>query len=157
MSQSKTLKVGTVKFSDIETPKTIEEFRANLKRYFMSYGRDQLYVYCPIKGTFGVPYDEIESLSDLYSKSFDPHITPFVGYSSDDLKEFMDKTLQVFSSEGFFADPKTKAIVWDSEKLSRSELFDLPLKWFSIDNQVLREFYVQSLGDFSGYVLEEVA
>ena len=139
------------------TPKTVEEFRANLKRYFMSYGGDQLYVYCPIKGTFGVPYEEIESLSDLYSKSSKPHIAPLVDYSSSDVREFMEKTHQYLSSYGFFADPETKVRIWDFEKLSRSDLFDLPLSWFTIDNQILREFYVQTLGDFSGYVLSEVA
>ena len=151
MSKLKKQKVALVKFADIETPKTVEEFRANLKRFFMSFGDDCLYVRCPINGTFGVPFEEIESLDDLYSKTGLPMITPFVDYSNANLKRFMKSKGTPFSAWGFFADEKTNVRIWDSEKLSRSDLFDLPLKWFQIDNQILREFYVKVLGDFSGY------
>ena len=151
MSKLKKQKVALVKFADIETPKTVEEFRANLKRFFMSFGDDCLYVKCSINGTFGVPFEEINSLGDLYSKTGLLQIIPLVGYSNADLKRFMKSRGTPFSAWGFFADEKNNVRIWDWEKLSRSDLFDLPLKWNHIENQILREFLVKVLGDFSGY------
>ena len=38
---------------------------------------------------------------------------------------------------------------------------EVEVMWYGIDNQILREFYIKTLGDFSGYEvidnLEEVA
>jgi hypothetical protein len=158
MTNLKMLKVETVKYADITAPKKVEEFRENLKRFFMSYGDDALYVKTRLGECIGVPYTELNSISDLYAKcGWGASITPLVHYSMDDVAEFMERTGQYRSCDGFFpdADAKSKLKIWDGTKLQRTQLFDLPLSWFSIDNQILAEFLIHVLGAFSGYEVNE--
>ena len=93
MTNLKMLKVETVKYADITTPKKVEEFRENLKRFFMSYGDDALYVKTRLGECVGVPYTELNLISDLYAKcGWGASITPLVYYSMDDVAEFMERT-----------------------------------------------------------------
>lgn len=133
----------------IKTPTTLKEFRENLKKYYWSMGGEGLYVqqhHSPVK------YDKIKSLSDLYeivrkrgdSTMVTPWICPKVNLKKD-VMEFMKETDQVFSSQGYFQNEDHFEIVEDQFKQKDP-------KWVGIDNQIYREFYMMTLGEFSGYV-----
>jgi hypothetical protein len=117
----------TISLKDVKTPKTVEEFRENLRKYYMCLG-DDLYV----QQLNNVKIDELNSLSDLYDLHPDPMITPQVYWNTD-----MDnKNYTLFDSM--------------KEYLN----YGHP-RWVSLDNKLLREFYVKTLGDFSGYVTDK--
>ena len=117
----------TISLNDVKTPKTVEEFRENLRKYYMCLG-DDLYV----QQLNNVKIDELNSLSDLYDLHPDPMITPQVYWNTD-----MDnKNYTLFDSM--------------KEYLN----YGHP-RWVSLDNKLLREFYVKTLGDFSGYVTDK--
>ena len=117
----------TISLKDVKTPKTVEEFRENLRKYYMCLG-DDLYV----QQLNNVKIDELNSLSDLYDLHPDPMITSQVYWNTD-----MDnKNYTLFDSM--------------KEYLN----YGHP-RWVSLDNKLLREFYVKTLGDFSGYVTDK--
>ena len=119
--------VETISLNDVKTPKTVEEFRENLRKYYMCLG-DDLFV----QQLNNVKIDELNSLSDLYDLHPDPMITPQVYWNTD-----MDnKNYTLFDSM--------------KEYLN----YGHP-RWVSLDNKLLREFYVKTLGDFSGYVTDK--
>ena len=135
----------TISLKDVKTPKTVEEFRENLRKYYMCLG-DDLYV----QQLNNVKIDELNSLSDLYDLHHEPMICPNVDWNMDDVHNHMDKTGQIMSCNGFFDDDKNYTLYESQMDHSR---YGNP-SWFKIDNQILREFYVKTLGDFSGYVSE---
>ena len=142
-----------VKLSEIKTPTTLEEFRDNLKKYFAGWGEDELYVKPSVGNAYGIKYKDINSLEDIYKITGDhsPSITPLIEYKVDELKKHMQKTNQTFSSNGFFHD--------DYEVFENTATILMQLEnpaWFTLDNQIIREFYVKVLGDFSGYVYSKV-
>ena len=140
----------------IKTPTTVEEFHANLKKYFFGCGDDALYVKPKDDIAIGVPYKDLTSLDDLYkiTGSFAPFITPLIDFDMGEVKEHMDKTGQVFSSNGFFTDDYPVYDKGDDYKVQYE--VENP-QWFAIDNQILCEFFVKVLGEFSGYTLESVS
>ena len=146
------MKVKTINLKDVKTPKTVEEFRENLRKYYMCLGKDpknldELY----IRGEHRVKIDELNSLSDLYGLHPEPMICPKVDWNMDDVHNHMDKTGQIMSCNGFFDDEKNYTLY--ESQMDHSKHGN-PM-WFKIDNQILREFFVKTLGDFSGYVTKE--
>ena len=144
----------TISLNDVKTPKTVEEFRENLRKYYKCLGnpkkKDELFVQQHILIN-RVKIDELNSLSDLYDLHQDPMICPNVDWNMDDVEKHMDKTGQHLSSHGFFDDEKNYTL-YESQK----DYTDYGrLTWVKIDNQVLREFYVKTLGDLSGYVTDK--
>jgi len=148
-----------VRLSDIKTPKTVEEFRHNLKTYFAGIGEDALYVKTQNAPADGIPYDSISSLDDIYKLTgtgwcgdgSSPMITPLIDYDSNEVSEYMMKNAKISDSWGFFGDDYQ---VYVSHPTVLSDI-ETP-NWFRLDNQILREFYVKVLGEFSGYeVLEQ--
>jgi hypothetical protein len=139
----------------IKTPTSVEEFRANLKKYFYGYGQDALYVK-PIGGiAIGVPYEDLTSIDDLYkiTGSLSLAISPLIDFDTNDVLKHMQATGQHFSSIGFFSDDYpvySKENDWEVQQEIENP------QWFSIDNQILCEFLVKVLGDFSGYTLDPV-
>lgn len=136
---------------NIETPQTVEEFRNNLKKYFVCIGDndDELYVQNCDNDSINV--NELNSLTDLYQRcnteQFNPMISPKVNPKKD-FKEFMNETNQIFSLNGYFEDEKNYEIIEDKNTF----LMDYEPKWVGLDNQIYREFFVKTLGEFSGYV-----
>ena len=60
-----------VKFNDIKTPTTVEGFRDNLVKYYLTEGgsRDLM-----IMGLRGIPVENLNSLNDLYKEIHEPNI-----------------------------------------------------------------------------------
>ena len=131
---------------NIKTPTTVEEFRNNLKKYYLCVG-DELVM----KNEKSVPIDEISSLSDLYDKveGFDVWIVPQIILKKD-IIDYMEENNLSWGVEGYFDDENNFEVFDD-----QSELIGKDGKWYKIDNQILRDFYYFSLGEFSGYKLNE--
>jgi len=156
-----TKNVNNVRFEDIETPTTVEEFRKNLKRYYVSFqGQDALYVKAG-DDSFPIPYSKISSLDDLYGLTKtgfgygggSPSIVPLALYDSNSLYAFMDRTGQYSSCDGFWSDPNSDIKVFNRLKINPKKWMKMmeKLVWVTLDNQIYREFYTKSLGRFSDY------
>ena len=148
---------------DIETPKTVEEFRKNLKRFFITSekyglhvmrGSTTLEVLQGQKGdesTLYIPLDEISSFSDIYrltktgfyGDGRSPNIVP-ISHHHELPKFIHDNDI---------------SLVKMTEVSNEDEIDDMlerpleyPLSWYSLDNQILRILYSKILGEFSGYI-----
>ena len=141
----------TVSLNDVKTPKTVVEFRENLRKYYMCLGTpkkvDELYV----QQVNNVKIDELNSLNDLYGLHPEPQITPMVDWDKKDVRKHMDKTNQIMSSHGFWDDEKNYTLYE-----SQMDFIDnVHPSWVKIDNQILRGFFIKTLGDFSGYITDK--
>ena len=145
----------TIILSDVKTPTTVKEFRENLSRFFLKdSGTNNLMV----MGETSIPIDEISSFEDIYTitgsgfggDGSSPSITPTVDFSMDTVTEFMVRTGQFLSSNGYF-DDEDNFTLYDNQMnfVENSK----NVSWYSLDNQILRDFYTKVLGDFSGYAL----
>ena len=132
---------NTVKFKDIETPTTVEGFRKNLMKYYVCHGRKLV-----VQGDL-VSVDDLECLDDLYKITPQPMITPLVYYDRDDVRKHMMKPNHFLSFEGLFEEDEFATIYENQQDFINS---GIP-SWVKIDNQILREFFWKTLGDFSGY------
>ena len=154
----------------IKTPKTVEEFRENLMKYYVCVSRGdmndtQLYIQeCEID------INKIESFSDVYkilgmgfhgkNRNFNggssPHILPRV-IMKKDIEEYMNETGQYLSCRGYFYDENNFSL-HQCNKETYVEDHNHFMKngmdytgWVTLDNQIWREFYWITLGVFSGY------
>ena len=151
----------TTTVGQIKTPKTVNEFRQNLKRYFYGCGKNALYVK-PANGVArAIPIASISSLNDIYrltgsgfgGDGSSPCIIPLINFDMDEVADYMDANELYFNAWGFFGDEYK---VYNKEKSSKVQRKVKNPQWFSLDNQILREFYVKVLGEFAGYsVLEQ--
>ena len=132
---------NSLKIEDIKTPRMVTEFRDNLRKYYCCQGNHLLML------GKQVLVDDLKSLSDLYRIDSRPHITPLVDFNMDDVKDYMTKSGQLFSFDGFFEKTEKYTIYKSIEDYLE---YGNP-SWFSVDNKILREFYVKTLGGFSGY------
>ena len=139
----------------IKTPKTVEEFRENLKNYFFGIGEDYLYVLTDKDGAQEIPYTSITSLEDIYELTgtgfsgdgTSPSIVPLIDF---DMKEVAASMRS--NREGFFG--SDYKVYTKEQSLSAQQKVESP-KWFRLDNKILRGFYAKVLGDFSGYEVNE--
>ena len=131
-------------FKDIKTPETLEEFHENLRKYYVC-PRGFLYVQNYLDE---IPVESLKSLSDLYERCPEdtPQIIPKVVWDIEDVGKHMNETGQHLSCDGFFDNE-------DNFKIYEDQNFMMSHKssWVTIDNQILREFYIKTLGEFSGY------
>ena len=135
---------GTIKFKEIETPTKVEGFRENLRNYYLSCGNNKIYV----RDFDGVEIDDLNGLDDLYEITSEPWICPFVSWKMDDVSTFMNQTGQFMSANGFFDEDMYSTVYTDQKMFLEKE----QPQWVKIDNQIVREFFMKTLGDFSGYV-----
>ena len=129
--------------------KTVNDFRSNLKKYYLNYGDNQLYVKPKNGQSFGINFSELSSLTDLYNmmKGFgSPTIVPKVILKKD-FEEFMIETNQIFSFNGYFDNDENFEII----ESTKEYLEKCNPNWIGIDNQIYREFFYLTLGEYSGY------
>ena len=133
---------------NIKTPQTVEEFRNNLRKYFVCIGDNDDELYVQNCDDYSIHINELNSFDDLYQRShnFNPMILPKVNPKKD-FKEFMTETIQMFSLNGYFMDENNYEIIEDKN----SFLKDYDPRWVGLDNKIYREFYYLTLGSFSGY------
>ncbi|MDG1954739.1 MAG: hypothetical protein P8I51_07595, partial [Polaribacter sp.] len=128
----------------IQTPQNVEEFRNNLKKYFVCIGDNDDELYVQNCDTDRINVNELNSLTDLYQRRsgmINPTLSPKVNPKKD-FKEFMNETNQIFSLNGYFDDENNYEIIEDR----RTFLSDYEPKWVGLDNQIYREFYYLTLG-----------
>ena len=141
----------------IKTPKDVREFRENLKKYYMvhpintevlNYGVNvedldinNLYLFVNTDtDDYDIPLMDISNLDDLYEIcEGEPMITP---------KMDMDN---LFFNEELSNENNFKIYETQEEFLTEGEP-----RWYSLSSQLVRQFYMMTLGDFSGYVYEEM-
>ena len=131
-------------FKDIKTPKTLEGFHENLRKYYVC-PRDFIYV---MNHLDKIKVESLESLSDLYERCPEqtPQICPKVIWDMKDVEKHMNETGQSSSCDGFF-DNEDNSKIYEDPNFMMSHRSS----WVTIDNQIMREFYVKTLGEFSGY------
>ena len=142
---AKTIRKTVVTFSDVKTPTTVEEFRENLSRFFVKDGGTNNLM---VMNKNSIPIDEISSFDDIYTitktgfggDGSSPSITPTIDFSMDDWSYF-----DFFDNEDNFT-------LYDNQNdfIQNSD----NVKWYTLDNQILRVFYSKVLGEFSGYSLD---
>ena len=150
----------------IKTPKSVEEFRRNLGKYFWTEGHPtrrgvgggkRLYVCSKSGKTDFIDIDEISSFSDIYKLTnsgfggdlTSPQICPTFDREVE-FSDYMRDTNQYISCSGYF-DDEDNYILFDNQYDQTNPC------WYSLDNQITREFYMMTLGEFCdyGYVDEE--
>jgi hypothetical protein len=141
----------TIKYEEIKTPTTVEEFRTNLKKYFVCVGDDrEILMVRNNKG--GIRVDELESFSDLYKQDVEM-ISPTISF--DAKKITRDEILQNMDQRDFtsvLSDEKRFPIYEMENADDVQEYISTKVpRWVTMDNQILRCFYAKTLGDFSGY------
>jgi len=135
---------------NITTPKTVEGFRKNLKKYFVCIGENNEELYTQM-GSHKI--SELNSLPDLYNYPIEdgsPKISIKVNPIKD-FKEYMLETNQFISMNGYFENEDNFEII-ESQNDFLSNYNPL---WIGINNKLYREFLFMTLGEFSGYSLVE--
>jgi hypothetical protein len=105
--------------------------------------------------SFPIPYSQISSFDDIYKltktgfgfRGGSPSIIPLVDFSRSMFDKFVKKNGMSLMYYRFFMSGKVKIYTNQDSFLSKSK----NQQWHSLDNQVMREFYFTTLGQFSGY------
>ena len=154
----------------ILTPKTIDQFRENLMKYYMTQVVDGKLHLCVDGILKGVKIDTLESLTDLYKIHMDlglnrtPAISPKIHLKLNFDDWFNSEKLKTNGWwEPSFWEDENNFIIVESQNdwLMKKYKFQFGSKkgmksscnWYSLDNKILRDFYVMTLGYFSGYEL----
>ena len=154
----------------ISTPKTVEQFRENLKKYDMTQVVDGKLHICVDIIMNGIEIDTLESITDLYKICRDlglretPAITPKIHLKLDFDDWFNSEKLRTTGWwKPCFWEDENNFIIVESQNdwFIKNYKFQFGSKkgkkstcnWYSLDNQILRDFYIMTLGDFSGYEL----
>jgi hypothetical protein len=147
----------------IKTPKSVNEYRKNLKKYYITipieYDKNTDRKDVPIEGLYlyvrekEIPLTDIDSFSDIYKitktgfsgNGSSPNIIPMITPRKE-VMEYMRETDQLFSTDGYFYDESNFTIWEDVDEFRK----DGNPMWYSLDNQWLREFYMITLGEYGG-------
>ena len=133
-------------------PSSVDEFRARLKQYFVVVvdGDGEEYLYVRDMPFNGIPLASLEGFADLYKlcgagwsgDGSSPEIAPLADLEKDPFAYMFGGWKE--GDPSFFQDPDNFTL--------RSKMMDMdkPI-WVSLDNQVWREYFITTLGDFSGY------
>ena len=151
-----------IKYNDIKTPTTVEEFRENLKKYFICTGDDWSNRNTLMVMGSDVKINELNSLEDLYkgwdARPYKPSIAPYVDFDMKSITEL--ETIENMFSRNFESVMKDESRfkIYDIDtNLNHSEFMSkVDCMWYGIDNQIFRQFYIKTLGDFSGYISNEI-
>jgi len=163
----------------IKTPTSVDEFRENLRKYYLTIphptkgvdygkkrgitmgGRNDYPIDCyslNVKETGGLMIKDLSSFSDIYKNTetgfrgdgTSPSICPLLTFNKD-VGDYMGEKKQ-WTSDGYFEDESNYKI-WTNDE--NNFLSDGDCKWFTLDNQWLRDYYMMTLGEYSGYDYEE--
>lgn len=135
----------------IKQPTTVEEFRENLKKYYITHGNDLF-----IMNGLSIPLEKISNFDDiykitktgLYGLGDSPSISPKV-LMKKDIDDWMVETNQLFSFNNYFLKEENYEIIEEQDEFIKRG----NPTWWSLDNQIMREFYIITLGDYCGYVM----
>ena len=153
----------TIKYDEIKTPETVQEFRTNLKKFFCCTGnnRNELYLQ---EDPHYLDVNSLKSVSDLYDLKYKntrtPRIVPMIDFDTSSLTadESSQGVLGRRDFSNVFKD-ENRCKIYEINNDSEHDEYIQSHKpnWYAIDNQILRSFYIKTLGDFSGYVRSKVS
>lgn len=154
ISQNKKMKKETVKslssikqvsWTSIEEPQTVEKFRENLKKYFMTVLDPKTKTTYLVTREMHIDIERISKMDDIYE---------------------ITKTGWCGSGRPFHISPLFETSFMDGERCFETITTNYPqiidelkrvkfvLKWVGMDNQIYRKYFVKTLGNFSGYSSE---
>lgn len=163
-----------IKINEIKTPKNVEEFRANLKKYFLTDTTGN----CLLTLGYNIPFNKINSISGLYGLSYTkaPVLVPMINRScgesvfmnEDDLwgidsgnstfkkKIDIDKIENEGSYEKLFMRDfeqwHSKEEYFEDENsnnfFDRNDYLKTNWEWVSIEDETLVKFYKIVFGKF---------
>ena len=148
----------TIKYEDIKTATTVAEFRENLKKYFLittdTANNAELVVRSNDKQRIEI--DKLNTLSDLFNLGV-THIVPTIAINTDQItQQEIIKNMFTRDFSSVLNDSSRFPIYEMNNHKDRSDFLDcVDVMFYSVDNQILRSFYVKTLGKFSGYVSSE--
>jgi len=143
----------TIKYEDIKTATTVDEFRENLRKYFVT-ANDTNELVC---GDYKVAHiNDLNSMSDLYDLGIS-HITPTIKLNVKDITqpEIIKNMLSRDFTSVLQDDSRFPIYEIESDEDGSEYVEKHDPMFYSLDNQILRSFYIKTLGDFSGYVTKE--
>ena len=151
-----------IKYEDIKTPKTVEEFRENLKKYFICTGDDWSNRNTLMVMGSDVKINELNSLEDLYkgwdARPYKPSIAPYVDFDMKSITEL--ETIENMFSRNFESvmkdESRFKICDIDSAESHSEFMSNAKVMWIGLDNQIYRQFFIKTLGDFSGYISKHI-
>ena len=152
-SQDTTMNKTKVELQPIQTPTTVEEFRENLKKYYVCKGEE---LCVQFEGSAcSVPISEFTSITDLYKYTETGwfgneevlSVVPKITFSEKQLDEMCSKEFYRFASRRFWEDRKNFNVWEDEEDFFKKG----KAIWYPLCNQIMRRFYSLTLGKFSGY------
>lgn len=153
----------------IKTPKDLREFRENLKKYYMVHSiNTEVFEYevnvddLEIENLslmvntdtdhYEIPLMDISTLDDLYEIcEGEPMITPKMDMVKNRI-DYMDETDQYISFKNYYSNENNFKIYETQEEF----ITEGEPSWYSLSSQLVSEFYMMTLGDFSGYRYEEL-
>ena len=158
MSNNKRSKAVAGYFSDsitakgIRVPETVEEFRDNLRKYFHTRGENLILTEVVREGTsvqagrtYEVDISTLTRMGDLYPEKWGGEVWLMpLAEQVKDTTDYMMETMQAVSCWGYFKDPDNFRL-YDSVPEMNNPC------WVKLDNQIWREYFALTLGDFSGY------
>jgi len=148
----------TIKYEDIKTATTVAEFRENLKKYFLTNAdtanNAELVVRSNDKQTIEI--DKLNTLSDLFNLGV-THIVPTIAINTDQItQQEIIKNMFTRDFSSVLNDDSRFPIYEMNNQEDRQDYLNNHNPMFcSLDNQILRSFYVKTFGKFSGYVSSE--
>ena len=165
-----TKKLKQINFESIKTPTTVEEFRVNLRKYYVcitnwSGKRDRLMTFHSMSNAVdyehGHDINKLNSLSDLYELEgtfSTPQITPTIEFNTRSLTDIEVVSNMMTRDYSFVMSDKSRFKIFEINDYKDQSSYMKSVKdvnWYTIDNQILRSFYAKTLGEFSGYVSVE--
>ena len=159
-------KLKQINFESIKTPTTVEEFRVNLRKYYVcmnnwSGKRDRLMTFQSMSNAVdyehGHDINKLNSLSDLYELEgtfSTPQIAPTIVFNTRSLTDKEIVSNMMTRDFSFVMSDKSRFKIFEINDYKDQSLYmNEDANWYTIDNQILRSFYAKTLGEFSGYVL----
>jgi len=161
------MKNKTVNPYGIVTPKTIEEFHENLRKYYVTVpfgveynpniGRNEYpienYELFVMEGH--IKLTDIKSFSDIYmitktgwcgNNGLSPSIIPLITLEKD-VMDYINENKMWGNCHSYFIEEERFHLYEDFDDIRENG----QMLWYTLDNHLLREFYMMTLGDFSGY------
>jgi hypothetical protein len=146
----------------IKTPEDVREFRENLKKYYVVHPINRevfefgvnvedmdinnLYLYVNTDtDDYEIPLMDISNLDDLYEIcEGEPMITPKMDMEKWG-EDYMEETDQGLSFNNYYSNENNFKIYETQEEF----ITEGNPMWCSLSNQLLREFYMMTLCDYS--------
>jgi len=167
--------VKKISFDSIVTPTTVEQFRDNLKKYYLNYLNPETNQTClNTRDSYyfdkGINIDEISSLDDVYKKTKSGWYGSGKPFELISMCNISEKGLDYIEHSYPNIQTSIEYVMNDSKKTTlvelppvqnltpqnlREQLISTPINfklfWVKSDNLIYKTFFVKTLGKFSGY------